>query len=1071
MVNKLKIAILFLAFGMASLVFAQETSLTEEDIVSKAQELFSNQDYQKAMPLFAQLVSIHPENPDYNYKFGVCTLLGDREDKNRSVRYLKIASETIGISENLEVYYYLGLAHHQNLEFTEAMKNYNLFLASLSPESSRRAEVLEKVNACLNGLTLGGNEKEIVARSEFQKDNFHRGYRADNFDGILILKPDQLVSNKEKSQRENSFVYISEPRDIIYFSGYENEESQNRDIFKVHLSQNGEWGEVEKLPSVINTLYDEDYPVLANNGTTLFFCSKGHNSLGGYDVFRSQLDTSKNVFTQPENLGIGVNSPFNDILYIEDREKEYAYFSSDRDYLNNAIGVFKIRLEQKPVLSEQILAETAIDETIFQEVEDEAKLSATDGEAEIQLVANKVPNSDASRHAAAIISEKTQLNKLADSAFMMVAATKKFVREITNRRDRANSISQKKAEEAKSLEIEFDDMISKFSLVESTEGFDKLLAEAVALKTEICQAYERSNRAKLIAWEYGRQIKTKNAELIELKKKAGEIQALSIGGEAEDVLTGYLEMTNNFAIADSLFDYTVEILAISQNTISYDIPEKELAFADQLKIEYQQKTMLANGDCNRPEFNSDIPVVVIDNRVAQNVDAIAVAMNPVKIAEHIAYNEPAFENSDLDNEQIEINFEIDKPILKAIPVNVEPIEISKLMAEAVIPEEEIEINLESESIKSVPIAVPFDLSLIVQNKLIIEDELEINFKVDETANVHISEVIMPIYLEEMASIWMEEDEVLEIRNTEYSLIPVDLVEPILFNEIAYSLDDAEEILEIGSFEEDAIEYTIPSQINPIVLDEPLLVELAFDANEVEINFNPDKEFPINVPEIIDPIGITDLAYNGIDPDETSLEISLDTDKSTEKLEVEKSNSSNSMFYLRELASNVMTIESSRSDEEILQLALTDYDELSYEELLFAASLATSPQEKLMIFNVAFVHIDRDWRAFNNAAVTALQIKDLDQAECLLHQASLISENNGKVYNNMGVLFCYRNEFEKAEEFFLSATSSGVDSGYNLQVVNSIREENRNTQNGIIPGVSVMNTESLSDIIDYGGSAE
>lgn len=1075
LVNKVKVAIMLIIIGMGSLTFAQDKTQTEEDIIIKAQHFFNAQEYQHAMPLFAQLVSIHPENPDYNYKFGICTLFGEREDKNRPIRYLKIASQTIGISDNLEIYYYLGLAYHQNQDFSEAMKNYNKFLTSLTPESSERAPVVEKVNACLNGITLArkGDDLEIVAQSEFQKDNFHRGYRTDNFEGMLIVKPEQLVCNKEKCNGENSFVYISEPRDILYFSGYENEDSDNKDIFKVSLSQNGEWGKVEKLASAINTLYDEDYPVLTNNGTTLYFCSKGHNSLGEYDVFRAELDTSNNVFTQVENMGIGVNSPFNDILYIEDKEKEYAYFSSDRDYLNSAIGVFKVKLFADPFIDDQILAEASQNELVQTALADNENSSVhseeIDEKIEVQLVANKVPDSDASKHAAAIIAKKNQMNSLADSAFMIVATTKKFVRGITNKRDRANSISQKKTEEAKSLEIQFDDMYGRFSQAENQEEFDKLLADAVKVKLEICQAYERSNKAKLIAWVYGQQIKTKNTELNELKKKAGEIQTLSIGGYPEEVLNVYCKMTNNCLIADSLVDYSEEMLAITQNTISYDIPEKELVFADKLKIEYQQQTMLASGDYKHPENLNDIPIVVVDNRAKTEIvtsSQVAVEqVTPLETVEQIQFDEPVI--AYLKDEQLEINFEIDKPELKAVPADIKPISFTELLADIDLLEEEIEINLEQELITPIQLAIPFELSLLAQNELSIDDNVEVNFNVDEIVKVQVSEVIMPIYLEEMANNWMEDEE-LEIRNNYVVVISFDLIEPFYLNETAFNVNDIDETLEID-FSVD--EITTPGLIDPIIIDQTLKADLAIDENEVEINFESDEVYAVNMPEMIEPIQMSDLANNSFTLDEPSIEINFDIDNYQVKRTQQNAIPNNGLFYLRELASRVMTIESSRSDKEILQLALTDYDELSYEELLFAASLASSPNEKLMIFNVAFVHIDRDWRAFNNAAVTAIHLKELDQAECFLHQASLISENNGKVFNNMGVLSCYRQEFEKAQDFFIAATHSGVDSKYNLQVVYSMTDEYRNASNRIIPGVSVMDADALSDIIDYSGSAE
>ena len=149
-----------------------------------------------------------------------------------------------------------------------------------------------------------------------------------------------------------------------------------------------------------------------------------------------------------------------------------------------------------------------------------------------------------------------------------------------------------------------------------------------------------------------------------------------------------------------------------------------------------------------------------------------------------------------------------------------------------------------------------------------------------------------------------------------------------------------------------------------------------------------------------------------------------------------------------------------------------FDELSYEELLYAASLAFRPEDKLIIYNAAFIHIDRDWRAYNNAAVSAIHVASLGQADCYLYQASLISEDNGSIANNRGILACYKDQFDIAKKHFVMASDLGYDALYNLQVVNNLVNEleveriadrnkidqNKGTQKAVV------------DVIDYGTSS-
>ena len=68
-------------------VYSQQPNSSEEENKARALELFEAKNYQEAMPLYAQLVSVYSNNSEYNYKFGVCALFGDRTDRRRPIRY------------------------------------------------------------------------------------------------------------------------------------------------------------------------------------------------------------------------------------------------------------------------------------------------------------------------------------------------------------------------------------------------------------------------------------------------------------------------------------------------------------------------------------------------------------------------------------------------------------------------------------------------------------------------------------------------------------------------------------------------------------------------------------------------------------------------------------------------------------------------------------------------------------------------------------------------------------------------------------------------------------------------
>ncbi|MBC8487632.1 MAG: PD40 domain-containing protein [Bacteroidetes bacterium] len=908
MISLRKILAILLVIGSTCIAFSQNSNLTEGDLISEAQDLYNNKDFQKALPLYAQLVSVYPDDPVYNYRFGVCALYGDRKNKSRPVKYLNKAA--VSMKDNQKLFYHLGFAYHQNQDFANAMKYYKLYLAKLSPAAPERAQVLEKINACLNGLNLSDKNlvSEIIVKSEFQKDNFHRAYKADDFDGMLLLKPDIFQSAKDENAESLSYVFISQPNNILYFSSYGNDGSENKDIYKTLMDENGEWGEFEKVESIINTPYDEDYPILMDNGTTLFFCSKGHNSLGGYDIFRSKLDVATNTWNQPENLGSGINSPFDDIMFVLNKEKGIAYFASDRDNLNNSINVFKVKLIENPFNDEVLFAEEEADGN--EEKENDAYQTT-----------NPETHSNPSKRAAVLMDDRAKSHQLADSAYLLVAHSKSQIRELTNKRDRANNISQNKDEEAKSLEIPYKKNITKLATISESEVFEKELDNTIQLKKEIFQLSSRSNHANFIARVLGNQIKIKNNELTDLKNDAGKVQTLSVTGTFEEANEFYVRLLKKYYEADTLTDYTDQLMLIADNSMEYEIPESELAFAGVIKQNFQNQAILNQTQkTKKAVLNENVTIVIVDNRKSPTQSVTVDKVEPVEIISPINTDELALKDFEPEDDELEINFNIDK---------VEPVEIIS------------PINTDELALKDFE---PED------------DELEINFNIDK-------------------------------------------VEPV----------------EI---------------ISPINTDELALKDFEPEDDELEINFNIDK---------------VELAANVIEKQEADIPpavtfksketLSIPEIKTTRNLPVTNPAFDNNRFlYLKESIIFDKSVETAGLDTMSLSLAITQPDLLSYEELLYAAYLINNPEDKLIIYTAAFTYVDRDWRAYNNAAVTSIRLNKLEQANCYLIQALLISENNGIIHNNLGILACYIQNFYEAEHHFIAAWKFGEDSDHNLQEV-------------------------------------
>ena len=102
----------------------------------------------------------------------------------------------------------------------------------------------------------------------------------------------------------------------------------HKDIYMCTLDKDGNWSKIQNLGPAINTADEEDAPFLLPDNKTLFFSSKGHGGLGGYDVFVSHYDSGK--WSAPQNLGAPINSPGDDIYFTYSDKESRGYFSSSR---------------------------------------------------------------------------------------------------------------------------------------------------------------------------------------------------------------------------------------------------------------------------------------------------------------------------------------------------------------------------------------------------------------------------------------------------------------------------------------------------------------------------------------------------------------------------------------------------------------------------------------------------------------------------------------------------------------------------------------------------------------------
>ena len=142
------------------------------------------------------------------------------------------------------------------------------------------------------------------------------------------------------------------------------------DIYEANISEDGSIGTLINLGPNINTTADEKFPYLTSDNKYLYFSSKGHLNLGGYDVFKAA--NVKNLYTPAINLGTELNSSKDDISFILS-SPYLGYISSDKNQSGN-FDIYKFEIKKQ----DNLFSNYTIVEEFNQVVIPDAKVILTD---------------------------------------------------------------------------------------------------------------------------------------------------------------------------------------------------------------------------------------------------------------------------------------------------------------------------------------------------------------------------------------------------------------------------------------------------------------------------------------------------------------------------------------------------------------------------------------------------------------------------------------------------------------------------------------------------------------------
>jgi len=242
-----------------------------------------------------------------------------------------------------------------------------LFFTSRRPvEKSERNPIDNKFNEDIYRAAVTGDEFEEAVRLDKPFNTSHNDALVDispegnlmfiyrgHIDGgdvlASFLKPEKMkwssprkLARKLRSKQSETSVCLAPGGEELFFvSADEDLTKGGKDILVSRLDENGRWSEPRNLGGVINTRYDEEGVFISPDGKYLYFASQGHNSMGGFDVFRS-LRQENGAWSAPENLGYPINTPDDELFFITGQAGIYGYYSANREGGIGARDIYKV---------------------------------------------------------------------------------------------------------------------------------------------------------------------------------------------------------------------------------------------------------------------------------------------------------------------------------------------------------------------------------------------------------------------------------------------------------------------------------------------------------------------------------------------------------------------------------------------------------------------------------------------------------------------------------------------------------------------------------------------------------
>jgi len=207
--------------------------------------------------------------------------------------------------------------------------------------------VAQRVEEPVNPKTNKTNNAAVALSSDDKKMFLYDGHK--NAGDIMVsqnpsgywTKPKPVKGKINTKSRETSLCLTHDGNTMYLISNDKKTTLGGADIYTAVRLPNGKWSEPVNIGAMLNSKYDEAAVRLSENDSILYFSSKGHKSMGGYDIFSSEL-MAGGQWSLPVNLGYPVNTPDDDLFYLPSAKTKSAFYSTILEKGTGGKDIYKV---------------------------------------------------------------------------------------------------------------------------------------------------------------------------------------------------------------------------------------------------------------------------------------------------------------------------------------------------------------------------------------------------------------------------------------------------------------------------------------------------------------------------------------------------------------------------------------------------------------------------------------------------------------------------------------------------------------------------------------------------------